>query len=194
MQNLKVQISPVSYEIKEYDDHTEINSYGEMHTFVGEKINEYHLTIINFQPGNAHLQLGFCDDGFQIQSAYRYDRKNFSGTLFYGVGDDKEGRSGAFDPMKDATWQNGKPKKKDKYELKNGDVFICKYKKNKIIITSSNGKASGVYKVELDTKHFVNAKPCFSLMGNITVKVCKNKKERVYSSDDSGINYNTLKI
>ena len=72
-----------------------------------------------------------------------------------------------------------------KHTLTNGDIFICKYMKNKITIEVKEK----IY--EIDTKTFKNPKPCFSLMGNIVVKLCK---KRLQALDDYRINYRQLKV
>lgn len=182
MQSLKVyNLAPQTYEITKFSDHTEINSYGGMNTFVSDPTDEYHLTILSHQPGNAHLQLGFCDNKFQVRSPLSYNVKNYCGTLMFGTGDDIKGHSVALDPVKNLVWQYGMKTNVQEHTLQDGDKFICKYKKNKVIISIKDQ----VY--EINTKSFIKARPCFSLMGNIVVKLCK--KAPLMIQDDMKINY-----
>ena len=80
-------IVPKTYEILQFDNHSEINNYGGMNTFCSSVMFEYHLTVISHQPG-SHLQLGFSDDEFEVRSPLSYNVKNYCGSLYFGTGDD----------------------------------------------------------------------------------------------------------
>ena len=184
MEGLTIKpIVPITYEISQFDDHSEINNYGGMNTFCSTVMFEYHLTVISHQPG-SHLQLGFSDDKFEVRSPLSYNVKNYCGSLYFGTGDDTKGHSAALDPVKNVVWQNGMKSEVTKHKLANGDKFICKYSKNKITIEV------GEKTYEIDTKTFEQPKPCFSLMGNIVVKLCKTIPDLLQDQ----INYGKLKV
>ena len=185
MESLSIYpIVPKTHEILTFNDHTEINNYGGMNTFCSTLMFEYHLTVISHQPG-SHLQLGFCDEEFEVRLPLSYNVKNYCGSLYFGTGDDTKGHSAALDPVNNVVWQNGMKSEVTKHKLTNGDKFICKYMKNKITIEV------GENTYEIDTKTFNKPRPCFSLMGNIVVKLCK---KRLQVLDDFQFNYGKLKV
>lgn len=171
MEELNVHVLPESYEIKKYGHHTEINSFGPMKTFIAEPNNEYHVTVLNFEPNNSHLQIGFCDEKFEVRLPINYNIKKACGTVSFGAGDDTKGHSASYDPIGNVFWQHGISTEAKEFKLKKGDLFVCKHNKNKMTVSA------GQYNVELPTMTFDNCRPCFSVSGNITIKVCKNKSQ-----------------
>ena len=197
MQSIKVfPWTEKTYEIQETENYTEVNNFGGMNTFISLPGDEYHLTVVNYEVGNAHIQLGFCDENFEVRSPLSYNVKNYCGSLYFGTGDDTKGHSAAFDPIQRIFWQHGSKTKTENFVLENGDKFICKYQPNKISINITKSK-DHAHQFEIDTKTFKKPRPCFSLMGNIVVKLCRNKyKKLTYNKDtlDIGKNNPYLKL
>ena len=179
MKRIDLQYVSTDFSLKEKKDSTEINSFGRMNTWMGDTSKEYHLTIITHEPGNCSLQIGFCDESFSVQEPLFHCSKKFCGSVFYGVGDDRQGMSVAYDPVQSKSWNKGKPRNVEKIDIENGDFFHCTYNDNFVEIDVFKKNSSKMKKIKLPTITFKNPRPCFSLMNNISVKVCKSAKLNV---------------
>ncbi len=179
MKRIELQYVSTDFSLKEKKDSTEINSFGRMNTWMGDTGKEYHVTIITHEPGNCSLQIGFCDESFTVQEPLSRCSRKFCGSIFYGVGDDRQGMSVAYDPVQSKTWNKGKPTNVEKINIENGDFFHCTYNDNFIEIDVFKKNSSKIKKIKIPSITFKNPRPCFSLMNNISVKVCKSAKLNV---------------
>ena len=158
---------PEGFEITHQTDYCQVSSWGNMNTFKTEPARQYTVTVVGVSPCSA-LQLGFCEERFQIPvSGLRCDLFNCR-MMYFGVGD--AGYSVSYDPIRMKGYGSSKGSIKNTVPVKKGDTLTVTIKDKGIKIMRGQELLACI------NHQLEKPCPCVSVFGEITVKLHHKKR------------------
>lgn len=157
---------PEGFEITHQTDYCEVSSWGNMNTFKTEPARQYTVTVVGVSPCSA-LQLGFCEERFQIPvSGLRCDLFNCR-MMYFGVGD--AGYSVSYDPIRMKGYGSSKGSIRSTVPVERGDTLTVTIKGKGIKIMRGEELLACI------NHQLEKPCPCVSVFGQITVKLHHTK-------------------
>jgi hypothetical protein len=158
---------PEGFEITHQTDYCQVSSWGNMNTFKTEPARQYTVTVVGVSPCSA-LQLGFCEERFQIPvSGLRCDLFNCR-MMYFGVGD--AGYSVSYDPIRMKGYGSSKGSIRSTVPVNKGDTLTVTIKDNGIKIMRGQELLACI------NHQLEKPCPCVSVFGEITVKLHHKKR------------------